>query len=189
MNSKYVYGSNLPLKYTVMLPYLQSYLRNTRKFSTISKFQLQFLMLKWSNMLIFETVLIQSFGWFWPCLFSKHAYFQKVPYYRASTVLTGLDNFIKFLLHMKAALFWFIFRPLSRGCHRNFRKNMSSDEDSETEVDLNNLPREIFLKILVLGIVIKASKELNFPLLYNFCFEWLMIINSLQWLNRLSGRQ
>ena len=40
-------------------------------------------------MLIFETVLIQSFTCFGcarACLFSKHAYFQKGAYNRASTV-------------------------------------------------------------------------------------------------------
>ena len=38
-------------------------------------------------MLIFKTVLIQSFSNFWACLFSQHAYFRKGAYYRASAVV------------------------------------------------------------------------------------------------------
>ena len=41
-------------------------------------------------MLIFDTVLIESFSCFLACLFSKHASFRKGAYYRASTVFKAL---------------------------------------------------------------------------------------------------
>ena len=44
MYSRHVYGSNIPLKYTVMLWYLQLHIRN--RFSMFSKFQMQFIMVR-----------------------------------------------------------------------------------------------------------------------------------------------
>ena len=52
-----------------------------------------------------------------------------------------------FSKQVKALCRYLVYVHLS--CHRS--KKMSSDEERTSEVDLNNLPSEYFLKILILG--------------------------------------
>ena len=73
MYSRHVYGSNIPLKYTVMLLYQQLYLRND----------------------------FQCFGHAYFRKYSSHAYFQTGAYYRASTVFIKFVRIVKFVKIVK----------------------------------------------------------------------------------------